>query len=1540
MKIRNIFLSILLLIILLVVGSLFFLHTQTGINWAVARIENIASSENRTVRLGQVEGLLSSEPKIGVMTIADRKGVWLSAKNVRMDWTRLALLKFDLAVNTLEADEIEVTRAPVSEPAADNSGSGKFSMPKLPVSISVDQLNIKKIHFGADLFGIDSSVSLNGKASLASGNLQSELAAQRLDQQGKINLHAVYVDKSGVVDVDFSLNEPANGIVANLLKLEDRPPLDLSLKGNGTLDELDLRLAMKAGANAPVSGLFALRKADDGRKFSMTVDGPVSLFVPADYRYYLGEQTALNANGLYKKNGNIAIDDMTFKSGVFDLAGQAEVLKDGFLRRLILRGTVNDKSGNALTLPGKSASIQSLNLDINYGNGATWQGKIIAENLSMPAFKADNFTLDLSGVTENLENASKRHVSIVANGNFNNITTLNAKIAQRLNHKLALNLSADISAKVPLNINDLSISANQFALNLKGKLTDMVFTGDLTLKADDLAPVALLTGTLFSGTVDIKAKSTVRLKGGLFDLALEGLTRNIKTGNHKLDRLLASDMHLSGSVLRDTSGFVARNFRLGNEEVMMTANGRFSLKSADMNFALNLSDLALLDERASGPVSVKGAARGDNNLIAVSLRATAPKSRLMTHNLNNGAVTLNLLLDSTGTVGLSLSGAVSGGGSFADKPLVLSGNFANSPEGLRLDDIKAQIGTAQINGTITRSHGGFLDGTVTLNAPDLSTFAAIALMEGKGALDAKFSFSPQNGVQTANIIAKADNAAIANVKITDLDLNATVHDLFGAPLVNGSINASEIQAAGFVVHSIKGDAKIERNRNVFQLTADMQDGLKASATGNFHAVSDTLKQLQLSTLNVSRGDVHAQLTSPATISFTKGDIDIRNFNLDTGDGKLSLNGVVADTLDLVLDINQLPLRLANIAKPDLGAEGTVAGSVRLQGTKQNPAITFDLVGNNLSVAKARQLGLAPLTLNAKGTTQDRMVVLNADIFGGDIRMVANGKLPVNTNDKMDLDVTLHDLPLKLANSVVQGQALGGEITGTAKVGGTYLNPTAQFNLEGQSLSAALLARSGLSPVQLSANGTFEDKVLILESMALQGPQNLNLKARGRLPIVGGGLDFTVDGSTPLSIANQFLATRGAQISAGTVTLNATVKGSLTQPELNGGIKVTNGDFIDAETNLRLKDINLDAVLREDKVMINSLTASSSEGGSINGKGSITVNAAQKLPTDLAINFNAFRYNDGKMITAVLSGQLTVAGALLKDPEIGGDITIERAEITIPDNFGGAGMIDVKHKNMTAPIKTTLERAELIAKPNTVPVPVERPSVPQMKLRVRAPNQFFIRGFGLDAEMGGQIRLFGPMTNIHPIGGFQMIRGRFDIMSQRVTFNEGRVTLVGNFNPQLYFVATTEGNDITVTITVSGTLETLNIAFTSSPQLPQDEILAQLLFNRSVSELSPFQLAQLASVAAQMAGLTNTSLMGALRDNTGLDDLDVTTDAKGNTGVKAGRYINENIYLGVEAGSGGSTKGTINLDITKSLKAKGAVGAGGDSSVGVFYEKDY
>ena len=168
-----------------------------------------------------------------------------------------------------------------------------------------------------------------------------------------------------------------------------------------------------------------------------------------------------------------------------------------------------------------------------------------------------------------------------------------------------------------------------------------------------------------------------------------------------------------------------------------------------------------------------------------------------------------------------------------------------------------------------------------------------------------------------------------------------------------------------------------------------------------------------------------------------------------------------------------------------------------------------------------------------------------------------------------------------------------------------------------------------------------------------------------------------------------------------------------------------------------------------------------------------------------------------------------------------------------------------------------------------------------------------------------------------------------------------MTLVGDLDPFLNLVARTEGDGITVFVTVSGRASDIDVSFTSNPMLPQDEVLSRLIFNRSMGELSPLQLARLAGAAAELVGGGGGGgLVDSLRGAAGLADLDIVTDDQGNVAVQAGAYIQDNVYLGVQAGAGGQSRVTINLDVTDDLKVTGAAAQDGNSSLGVYYEKDY
>jgi len=92
--------------------------------------------------------------------------------------------------------------------------------------------------------------------------------------------------------------------------------------------------------------------------------------------------------------------------------------------------------------------------------------------------------------------------------------------------------------------------------------------------------------------------------------------------------------------------------------------------------------------------------------------------------------------------------------------------------------------------------------------------------------------------------------------------------------------------------------------------------------------------------------------------------------------------------------------------------------------------------------------------------------------------------------------------------------------------------------------------------------------------------------------------------------------------------------------------------------------------------------------------------------------------------------------------------------------------------------------------------------------------------------------------------------------------------------------------------------------------------------------------------ATLAGGGDGGVVSQLRRSFDLDDLDVTTDAEGNTALRVGKYISDNIYTDVELGGEDGAEVSLNIDLTPSLTARGSANSVGETSLGVFFEKDY
>ena len=146
---------------------------------------------------------------------------------------------------------------------------------------------------------------------------------------------------------------------------------------------------------------------------------------------------------------------------------------------------------------------------------------------------------------------------------------------------------------------------------------------------------------------------------------------------------------------------------------------------------------------------------------------------------------------------------------------------------------------------------------------------------------------------------------------------------------------------------------------------------------------------------------------------------------------------------------------------------------------------------------------------------------------------------------------------------------------------------------------------------------------------------------------------------------------------------------------------------------------------------------------------------------------------------------------------------------------------------------------------------------------------------------------------------------------------------------------------TARIAVTGPASSPEFSFSSSPDLPQDEVLSRILFQRPSGGLSAGQALQLAQAVAQLSGGSGNDAFERLRRSLGVDSLDITVGAGGGPGVGVSRYISDNVRVGVRAGARPEESGvTVDIDLTRRLKAQGEVNAEGGTSVGLGFEMEY
>ncbi len=155
-------------------------------------------------------------------------------------------------------------------------------------------------------------------------------------------------------------------------------------------------------------------------------------------------------------------------------------------------------------------------------------------------------------------------------------------------------------------------------------------------------------------------------------------------------------------------------------------------------------------------------------------------------------------------------------------------------------------------------------------------------------------------------------------------------------------------------------------------------------------------------------------------------------------------------------------------------------------------------------------------------------------------------------------------------------------------------------------------------------------------------------------------------------------------------------------------------------------------------------------------------------------------------------------------------------------------------------------------------------------------------------------------------------GAISLAGRSLDFTEGRISFDGGSitDPALHLVASSTSGNVIATLTIGGTAHAPKITLSSVPPLPQDEVLAHLLFGSGVGRLGALEVA---GIAASLATLTGAGggigdPLDKVRQGLGLDRLAVRNGANGSPALEAGRYIAPRVYLGARQSASGRHAG--------------------------------
>lgn len=572
-----------------------------------------------------------------------------------------------------------------------------------------------------------------------------------------------------------------------------------------------------------------------------------------------------------------------------------------------------------------------------------------------------------------------------------------------------------------------------------------------------------------------------------------------------------------------------------------------------------------------------------------------------------------------------------------------------------------------------------------------------------------------------------------------------------------------------------------------------------------------------------------------------------------------------------------------------------------------------------------------------------------DILPSTIK-VADGTLRIagSYGDAINLQSRLDKVDVAVLDSFLPGLGLSGRASGSMdwSQASSAAFPNADARLEISrlartnlgsrsqpvdiSLVARLLPTGGNARFIIRRRGAAVGRMQI--DMTPLPPGNASWTERLLAAPLTGGIRYNGPADTLFS-----LAALADQSLTGNIGVAADFSGRVQTPQLTGVVRANDLVYENDSYGTRLTDLRMRGVFTNDQLEVTELSAKAGDG-KVTGKGIVNLSAAKGFPVQLNLDLDRARVARSELISTTATGDVSVTNTAEGAALISGTLRLPETRFKIIRQGAAkvATLTGVRRKAPTGRVRES-GNADAIS---------SLPSNWKLDLRLVAPDELYVSGMGLESEWGANLRITGTSDAPTISGDLDLLRGTlgfagrsFELESGRISFNGGPAS-----NPSIRVTAASEVDGTTVRVNIAGTGQNPAISFSSTPALPQDEIIARILFGNSIGELSAIEAVQLASSLNSLrGGAGGFSPLGVLQSATGVDRLrmlDADANSGRETAVAFGQYITNDVYVEIVTDARGYTATQLEVSLTRALSVLSQVGTSGTSNVNIRYKKDY